>query len=309
MSTSALDQRVAAVRRFNRFFTQKIGVLHQGLLDSPFSLAEVRVLYELAHRDEATASELCRSLGLDAGYLSRMIRRFGRENLIRKRPSRSDGRRTHLSLSGKGREVFAALDQRSSAEVAALIGDLADDEQLALVESMARIESLLVRAPDPVVPYVLRPHRPGDMGWVLWRHSVLYQGEYGWNDSFVALVARVVADFVENFDPEWERCWIAERDHRRVGSVFLVRESDELARLRLLLVEPEARGQGIGYRLVRECVDTARQLGYRRMSLWTNDVLHAARRIYEAAGFRLTREERHRTYGPEMVGQDWELEL
>lgn len=309
MSTTDQDQRIAAIRHFNRFFTQKIGVLHEGLLKSSWSLAEVRVMYELAHRSEPTAAELCQALNLDAGYLSRILRRFDREKLLQRRKSQADARRTHLSLSRHGHEVFSQLDWRSHEDIAALLRDISDADQRRLVDAMQQVENILSRAPYEHSPWVLRQHRPGDMAWVTWQHSRIYQGEYGWNDRFIALVARVVADFIEHYDPQYERCWIAERDGQNIGSIFLVRESDELARLRMLLVTPEARGLGVGRRLVTECVETARALGYRRMTLWTNDVLHAARRLYEEAGFRLVKEEPHSDHGPELVGQDWELDL
>jgi DNA-binding MarR family transcriptional regulator/N-acetylglutamate synthase-like GNAT family acetyltransferase len=301
--------RVEAVRRFNRFYTKHIGVLREGLLRSPYSLTEVRVLYELAHRDEATAAELCKDLGLDAGYLSRILRDFGRKGLVEKRPSKSDGRRSLLRLTKKGRKEFAALNARQDEEVGAMLGGLPAEHHARLVESMRTIQGLLGRQPERKVPYILRPHHPGDMGWVVHRHGVLYSQEYGWDEHFEALVARIVADFIENFDPKRERCWIAERDGEVVGSVFLVKKTKTVGQLRLLLVEPKARGLGIGKRLVEECIRFARQAGYRRIVLWTNDVLDAARHVYERAGFRLVKEEAHRSFGHDLVGQNWELTL
>jgi DNA-binding MarR family transcriptional regulator/N-acetylglutamate synthase-like GNAT family acetyltransferase len=305
---AAAEQRVAAVRAFNRFYTRRIGVLQEGLLHSPFSLAEARVLYELAQRVGPTASELGQALDLDAGYLSRILAGFAARGLVGRRPSPSDSRRSLLQLTAKGRKAFAALDRRSQDETGALLATLAADEQDRFVGALRTIERLLGGAPA-AAPYVLRPHRPGDIGWVVHRHGVLYAQEYGWDERFEALVAGIAAKFVENYDARCERCWIAERDGEIVGSVFLVRQSKRVAKLRLLLVEPRARGHGIGARLVDECVRFARQAGYRRIMLWTNDVLHAARHLYEKAGFRLVRKERHQSFGHRLVGETWVLTL
>jgi DNA-binding MarR family transcriptional regulator/N-acetylglutamate synthase-like GNAT family acetyltransferase len=302
-------QRIEAVRRFNRFYTRQIGVLREGLLRSPFSLSEVRVLYEIAHRDEPTAAELCKDLGLDAGYLSRILRNFGKKGLVEKRPSKSDGRQSLLRLTKKGQKEFAEINERQDSEVGAMLNKLSPDQQSRLLESMQTIQGLLGGQPEPKVPYVLRPHHPGDMGWVVHRHGVLYSQEYGWDEHFEALVAQIVADFINNYDPKRERCWIAEREGEIVGSVFLVKKSKTVAQLRLLLVEPKVRGLGIGKRLVDECVRFARRAGYRKITLWTNDVLDAARHIYEQAGFRLVEEEAHHSYGHDLVGQNWELTL
>ena len=301
--------RIEAVRRFNRFYTRQIGVLREGLLRSPFSLSEVRVLYEIAHRDEPTAAELCKDLGLDAGYLSRILRNFGKKGLVEKRPSKSDGRQSLLRLTKKGQKEFAELNARQDAEVGAMLNKLSPDQQSRLLESMQTIQALLGGQPEPKVPYILRPHHPGDMGWVVHRHGVLYSQEYGWDEHFEALVAQIVADFISNHDPKRERCWIAEREGEIVGSVFLVKKSKTVAQLRLLLVEPKARGLGIGKRLVEECIRFARQAGYRKITLWTNDVLNAARHIYEQTGFRLVKEEAHHSFGHDLVGQNWELTL
>jgi DNA-binding MarR family transcriptional regulator/GNAT superfamily N-acetyltransferase len=303
------DRRVGDVRHFNRFWTRQIGVLREGYLESPFSLTEVRVLYELAHREETTASELGEELGLDAGYLSRILRGFEKHGLIHKRPSEADGRRRLVRLTKRGREAFAPLDARSRSEIGAMLCGVSIAGQERLVKAMRAIERLLGGRPDPVVPYVLRPHRPGDMGWVVHRHGVLYAREYGWDEHFEALVAEIVAKFIQQYDPRQERCWIAERDDEIVGCVFRVRESEEIAKLRLLLVEPEARGLGIGSRLVEECIRFARQAGYLKITLWTNDVLNSARRIYEAMGFRLVHEKPHHSFGHDLVGQTWELML
>jgi DNA-binding MarR family transcriptional regulator/N-acetylglutamate synthase-like GNAT family acetyltransferase len=308
-SENDFDGRVGSVRRFNRFWTRQIGVLREGYLESPFSLTEVRVLYELANRGESTASELGEKLGLDAGYLSRILRGFEKHDLIHKRPSETDGRRRLLRLSERGREAFAPLDARSRNDIGAMLGGMSIAEQERLVGAMRTIEGLLGVSPEPVVPYLLRAHLPGDMGWVVHRHGVLYASEYGWDERFEALVAEIVAKFIRQYDPKLERCWIAERDGEIVGCVFLVRESEEIAKLRLLLVEPKVRGLGIGSRLVEECIRFARQAGYRKITLWTNDVLDSARRIYKAMGFRLVHEEPHHSFGHDLVGQTWELML
>jgi DNA-binding MarR family transcriptional regulator/GNAT superfamily N-acetyltransferase len=309
MPETDLDRRVAAVRRFNRFYTRQIGLLREGYLASPFSLTEVRVLYELAHREQTTASELGRELGLDPGYLSRILRGFETRGLIAKAPSPSDGRQQLLRLTSRGWEAFAPLQARSREDIGAVLSRLSPTEQDRLVAAMGTIEGLLGERSEPKVPYLLRPPRPGDLGWVVHRHGLLYAQEYGWDERFEALVAGIVAQFVERHDPARERCWIAERDGEVVGSVFLVRQSETVAKLRLLLVEPSARGLGIGARLVDECVRFARSVGYRTITLWTNDVLHAARRIYERAGFRLVGEEPHHSFGRDLVGQTWELAL
>ena len=309
MSDNDFERRVGFVRRFNRFWTRQIGVLREGYLESPFSLTEVRVLYELAHCDETTASELGEELGLDAGYLSRILRGFEKQGLIHKRPSEADGRRRLLRLTERGQEAFAPLDARSRDDVGAMLGGMSIERQEHLVGAMRTIEGLLSARPEPEVPYILRLHRPGDMGWVVHRHGVLYAREYGWDERFEALVAEIVAQFIQQYDPKLERCWIAEREGEIVGCVFLVRESEEIAKLRLLLVEPKARGLGIGSRLVEECVRFARQAGYRKITLWTNDVLDAARGLYERVGFRLVHGEPHHSFGYDLVGQTWELRL
>jgi DNA-binding MarR family transcriptional regulator/GNAT superfamily N-acetyltransferase len=303
------DPRVDVVRRFNRFYTRRIGALRAGLLDSPFSLAEARVLYELAHRERPTAAALARDLGLDAGYLSRMLRGLERRRLITREQSTSDGRQSLLGLTAEGRRTFGTLNTRSTTEVRAMLGKLSDAGQRRLVEAMRDVERLLDGAPETKAPYLLRPHRTGDMGWVVHRHGALYAQEYGWDERFEALVATIVARFIENFDPKRERCWIAERDGEIVGSVFLVSKSRTVAQLRLLYVEPAARGLGIGKRLVDECERFARDHGYRKIVLWTNSVLHAARHIYEAAGYRLVAEDPHHSFGHALVGQTWELKL
>jgi DNA-binding MarR family transcriptional regulator/GNAT superfamily N-acetyltransferase len=300
---------VDAVRRFNRFYTRQIGLLGKGYLDSPFTLAEVRVLYELAHRETPTAAEIAKALGLDAGYLSRMLLGFRERGYLARKTSDKDARQSHLSLTKKGRAAFGTLEARSSAEVAAMILRLSRAELNRLVGAMSSIEALLGERTEPKTPYLLRAHQPGDMGWVIHRHGVLYAEEYGWDERFEALVAQIAAEFIQKLAPKRERCWMAERGGAVVGSVFLVKGSDRVAKLRLLLVEPSARGLGIGARLVEECIRFARQAGYRKITLWTQSILDAARHIYRQAGFRVVKRERHKSFGHELVGETWEMTL
>ena len=305
-----LEDRVASVRRFSRFYTRKIGVLHEGLLGSPLSLTEGRVIWELAQRERATASELAAELGLDTGYLSRILGGFEKRRLIDRRPSERDGRQVVIALTEAGRALYATIDTRSRDAVAAMLGEFDGSDQARLVAALETVEQLLGQGRKPAGPsYVLRSHQPGDMGWIIHRHGILYAEEYGLDQKFEALVAQIAATFIENFDAVRERCWIAERDDAIVGSVLLVKESDEVAKLRLLYVEPAARGLGIGSRLVGECIRFAGQRRYRKISLWTNDVLVSARRIYQAAGFHLVSQEPHRSFGRDLVGQFWELAL
>jgi DNA-binding MarR family transcriptional regulator/GNAT superfamily N-acetyltransferase len=307
-----LEARVDDVRRFNRFFTRRIGVLREGLLHSPYSLAEARILFEIARRERAlTASDLSRDLGLDPGYLSRILARLEQQRLIDKVRSETDARRRFLSLTPEGKEAFSSLDARSREEVAEMLGGLSEREQRRLLEAMGIIEGTLDRGKGFKFsePFYLRQHEPGDMGWVVHRHGVLYAKEYGWDERFEALVARIVADFVDGYDPARERCWIAEMGGEIVGCAFVVRASDTVAKLRLLLVEPEARGLGLGTRLVEECIRFARNRSYEKLTLWTNGVLDAARRIYEEHGFELVEEEEHHSFGKDLIGQNWELAL
>jgi DNA-binding MarR family transcriptional regulator/GNAT superfamily N-acetyltransferase len=303
------ERDIAAVRQFNRFYTRQIGVLEERLLDTPFSLTESRVLYELANRDAPSASELAKDLGLDPGYLSRILRGFEARGLLARSPSESDGRQAHLELTPEGRSAFLPLDERSRDTVAAMLEKLGDAQQQRLIAAMGAIEATLGATGREEPAYLLRPHRPGDMGWVVSRHGALYAQEYGWNIELEAMVAEIVASFLKNFDAARERCWIAEIDGEPVGSVFVVKQSDEIAKLRLLLVEPRARGLGLGARLVEECIRFSRETGYRTLTLWTHSVLHAARHVYQQAGFRLVHEEKHRMFGPELIGQTWELTL
>ncbi|HEX2510248.1 MAG TPA: helix-turn-helix domain-containing GNAT family N-acetyltransferase [Microvirga sp.] len=300
---------VDAVRRFTRFYTSRLGVLQEGLLDSGFSLTEARVLYELANRDRPTAKELAGDLELDPGYLSRILKRFEEHGLLERARSESDARQAHLVLTATGRAAYAPLNERSREQVARLLSHLSETDRRRLVGALSAAERLLQPDPPPRASYILRPHRPGDMGWIVHRHGALYGQEYGWDETFEALVAEIAASFIKDFDPKRERCWIAEKDGEIVGSVLLVKQSDEVAKLRLLYVEPRMRGHGIGKRFVEECIRFARSAGYRRLTLWTNDVLHAARSIYAAAGFRLVKAEPHRSFGHDLVGENWELEL
>lgn len=309
MVDDGLLQLIDAVRQFNRFYTQKIGVLHEGLLDSPFSLTEVRVLYELAHREQPVASELVKDLGLDPGYLSRILTSFKAKGLIDSKTSQEDGRQNILWLTEQGKAAFGPLNERARDEIGIMLGPLSEGDRIRLVEAMECIRELLSLRPEIKTPYLLRPHQPGDMGWVVHRHGVLYAQEYGWDETFEALVASIVATFIQNFDQKQERCWMAEVDGETIGSVFLVKESETVAKLRLLLVEPKARGLGIGKRMVNECIRFARQAGYRKMVLWTNDVLIAARHLYEQAGFKLVHKEPHHSFGQDLIGETWELEL
>jgi DNA-binding MarR family transcriptional regulator/predicted GNAT family acetyltransferase len=306
-ASPSTEARIAAIRRFSRFYTSVIGALREGLLDSRFSLTEARVLFELANRNEVTASMLGRDLNLDAGYLSRILQRFAQERLVERAVSEADRRQSTLTLTAAGRVAFAPLDARSRQQVGALLARLPEPAQSELVGAMARIEALL--GSGPRADWRLRDPQSGDIGWVVARHGVLYAQEYDFDARFEALVARVAGGFLGSHDPARERCWIAERDGVNLGSVFLVRADDELAKLRLLLVEPTARGLGLGKRLVAECTAFARAAGYRRITLWTNDVLLAARGIYQAAGFRLVARKPHSDFGPPCMGEDWALTL
>jgi DNA-binding MarR family transcriptional regulator/N-acetylglutamate synthase-like GNAT family acetyltransferase len=300
-------QRAERVRSFNRFYTREIGVLREHLHESEFSLTEVRILYELAHRPQLTASDLARDLSLNAGYVSRVLSRFEKAGLLTKKRSGTDGRSAHLCLTKKGRSVFKPLEAASQREVVAMLERLRLPEQHQLVDAMTQMQSLL--SSDDERSYVLRDPQPGDMGWIVHRHGVLYSQEYGWTQGFEALTAEIVASFVRKFDRSCERCWIAERHGKVVGSIFAVRQDADTAQLRLLYVEPSARGLGIGRRLVDECLRFAKQVGYAKMILWTNSVLLNARRIYEAAGFTLSEEVEHANFGPKLVGQTWERTL
>jgi len=303
------DGQIAAVRAFNRFYTRKLGVLDQHLMQSPFSLSEARVLYELAHRQELAAKEIGTELGLDAGYLSRIVQKFDEDGLITRKPLASDRRQFQLSLTDKGRQAFAKLDRSSHDEVGAMLAALAPGDRSRLTGAMATIERLLGEQATPMPRATLREPRPGDMGFVVQSHGALYASEYGFDASFEALVADIAAKFLTSFDASRERCWIAELDGVPVGSVFVVRHNDEIAKLRLLLVDPAGRGQGLGKRLVDACISFAKACGYRRITLWTQSILVAARKIYQDSGFRLVKSEPHRSFGQNLIGETWEREL
>lgn len=309
MPTPVAEDRVQAVRQFSRFYTKRIGVLQEKLLGSEFSLTEVRVLYELAHRERCTASQICDDLGLDAGYLSRILRHFVSLKLIVKERSRADARHFGLQLTRKGREIFASLDRQSTQQVAEILTPLPENRQKRLVSALRDAENALSDEAKHSSELTLRTHRPGDMGWVIHRHGVLYPQEYGWDDTFEALVAEIAAQFLNNFDAKRERCWIAELKGEPMGSIFLVKHTDQVAKLRLLLVEPTARGHGIGRRLVEECIQFARDGGYQKIILWTQSILIAARKIYERAGFKLVKAEENRAFGADLVSETWELDL
>ncbi|WP_211444375.1 bifunctional helix-turn-helix transcriptional regulator/GNAT family N-acetyltransferase [Collimonas humicola] len=306
MTIEQLDDRASIVRRFNRFYTDKIGVLHEHLLDSAFSLTELRILYELAHRSALTAADLARELSLNPGYLSRVISGFEKKGLLERVRSETDGRIAQLRLTELGHATFAPLNDASQREVAAMLGTLSVPEQHQLVDAMQQIEGLLGQRTSS---YLLRDPRPGDMGWVVHRHGVLYAQDYGWNSDFEALVADIVAKYMRDFDTASERCWIAEKDGKVAGSVFVVRHDETTAKLRMLYVEPSARGMGIGRRLVEECLHFAKFAGYKKMQLWTNSILVGARDIYTKAGFEKIAEESHHSFGKDLVGETWARDL
>ena len=309
MPRSASADPIEAVRHFNRWYTQQVGALRGDLLATPYPLPQARVLFELAHRDGVTAADLAATLGLDRSYLSRLLAGLEKKGLVLRARDKADARRQSLALTAAGRRAFADLDRRSRDEVRAILAPLAPERERRLLGAMAAIEHVLGAGETTEVPFTLRAHEPGDLGWVVSRHGALYAREYGWDASFEALVAEIAAKFLREFDPARERAWIAERDGERVGCVFVVGESASVAKLRMLLVEPDARGLGLGRRLVAECLRFARSVGYRELVLWTNDVLHAARRLYVEAGFTLVGEQRHTSFGHPLVGQTWSLDV
>ena len=305
-----LPDQIAAFRRFNRLYTREIGTLGEGLLGSEYSLTEVRVLYELANRKRAVASEIANDLVLDAGYLSRILRKFEDSGLLKRTQSSADARQTTLSLTRRGNSVFKGLNQRSDAQAEEILQRIPPSRRNDLLHAMRIIEESF--SPPPAkAPYILRSHRPGDMGWVVQRHGALYAHEYGWDETMEALIARITADFIDQYQLKRDRCWIAERDGIPLGSIFLVHHPDhaDTAKLRLLLVEPSARGLGLGKALVNECVQFARSAGYRKITLWTQSILTAAHRIYQQAGFKLVHEAPHHSFGHDLIGQTWELTL
>ncbi|HTC76637.1 MAG TPA: helix-turn-helix domain-containing GNAT family N-acetyltransferase [Edaphobacter sp.] len=311
LTPSVLMDDAAIFRRFNRMYTRFIGMLNEGLLNSPYSLAEARVLYELATRDVPKAREIAEELGMDAGYLSRLLGKFERDELLKRKASEQDRRYAELTLTARGRAAFRKLNALSEEKAQTVLEGLAPSARMQLIDCMRTVEGLLTKADRRRLPYILRPHRVGDMGWIVHREGVGYAEQYGWDETFEALVARIVDQFITNFDPGRERCWIAEIDGQSVGHIFLVKHPEEAdtAKLRLLFVEPSARGIGLGDALVKECVHFARTAGYTKVVLWTQSILVGAHRIYERAGFRLVSEVRHRSFGKDLVGQTWELVL
>jgi DNA-binding MarR family transcriptional regulator/GNAT superfamily N-acetyltransferase len=304
-----LESQVAAVRGFSRFYTRKLGIIEPKLLDSPWSLQEARIIYEIAERQTCTATDLAHALGLDAGFLSRTLRDLQECQVVARRPSKADRRATELTLTAKGRAAFAELDSRSRSVVAGLIGNLDANDRAAIVNAMTTIEQTLEPPAQKPTGFLLRSHRPGDIGWVVSRHGALYAQEYGWDISFEALVAEIAAQFIKSYDASREHCWIAEVGGKPAGSIFLVKASDDVAKLRLLLVEKEDRGLGVGRALTEQCIRFAREAGYKSITLWTQSILVAARAIYQRAGFRLVKEEKHRSFGVDLVGETWEMEL
>ena len=305
----ATTSPVDAIRAFNRFYTQKIGVLQEKHLDTDFSLTQARILYELAYRANPTAAEISRELDLDAGYVSRTLGAFRKTGMLQQQQSEFDGRRNLLSLTAKGRKAFDALNSRARDQIESMLASLTPAHHGRLTSAMQTIREILSPESGSKPPYLLRTHQPGDIGWIIQRHGALYAEEYGWDTSFEALVGRIAVDFLDKFEPKRERCWIAEIDGRNVGSILLVKKSATVAKLRLLLVEPEARGLGIGRRLVHECIRFARQAGYRKITLWTQSSLHSAGKIYQSAGFELVHEEPHNSFGHQLTAQTWELKL
>ena len=306
-----LSAEIAKFRHFNRTYTRYIGTLNEGLLNSDYSLAEARVLYELANRNAPKASEIAEGLGMDPGYLSRLLGKFERDGLLQKKMSEQDGRFTELVLTTRGKSVFKKLNELSDEQARAALQGLPPTARAEVIHCMQSIEDLLMKAGPNHTPYVLRPHRVGDMGWIVYREGLGYAEQYGWDATFEALVADIVSHFISHFDPARERCWIAEVDGRQVGHVFLVKHPSQAhtAKLRLLFVEPSARGTGLGHVLVSECVQFARTAGFRKVVLWTQSILTAAHRIYQTAGFQLVKEEPHHSFGHDLVGQEWELDL
>ena len=309
MPQDRLTERIEAIRSFNRFFTRKIGVLREGLLHSPHPLTEARIIFELAQHTDLTARTLERELGLDAGYLSRTLGKLETQGLVERHRDETDGRQRRLRLTPAGLEVFKLLDQRAREEVADLLEGMPEADQRQLLQAMRTIQSTLGEPFKFSQPFVLRPHEPGDIGWVVQRHAALYTQEYGWDSSFEALVAKIGAEFLERFEPKRERCWIAEMGGERVGSVFCVQRDERTAKLRLLLVEPQARGLGLGKALVQECIRFAKRCGYTRLILWTNSILLEARGIYVKLGFQLEHAEPHHSFGHDLIGETWTLEL
>jgi DNA-binding MarR family transcriptional regulator/N-acetylglutamate synthase-like GNAT family acetyltransferase len=309
MATQQSDREISAVRAFNRFYTRKLGLIEPKLLHSPFTLQEARIMYEIAHRSACTATDLTRDLGLDPGFLSRTLQALQRRQIVTRRPSKDDGRVNELSLTAKGRTAQAELERRTREEVGSLLAALDDNQRAAVVQAMTTIERTLERPTQKPAAFLLRSHRPGDIGWVISSQAKAYAEEYGWDISYEALVAEICAQFIRSYDASREHCWIAEAGGEPLGSIFLVNGGDDVAKLRLLLVEKKARGLGVGRALVAQCVSSARERGYKKMTLWTQSILVAARGIYQAAGFRRVKEEPHHSFGVDLVGETWEMEL
>jgi DNA-binding MarR family transcriptional regulator/GNAT superfamily N-acetyltransferase len=308
-SSADSDGQVAAIRGFNRFYTRKLGLIEPKLLDSPFTLQEARILYEIRHRPACTATDLTRDLGLDPGFVSRTLQALQRRQIVTRSPARHDGRINEIALTATGRTAQAELERRSGEEVANLLASLDEAQRAAVVGAMTTIERTLQQPAEKPAAFLLRSHRPGDIGWVISSQARAYAAEYGWDISYEALVAEICAQFIRNYDPSREHCWIAEANGEPLGSIFLVKGSDDVAKLRLLLVEKKARGLGVGRALVEQCIRTARENGYKEMTLWTQSILVAARGIYQACGFRCVKEEPHHSFGVDLVGETWEMKL
>jgi DNA-binding MarR family transcriptional regulator/GNAT superfamily N-acetyltransferase len=308
-SSPALESQIAAIRGFSRFYTRKLGIIEPKLLASPWTLQEARIIYEIAQHDNCTATDLVQTLGLDAGFLSRTLQALQRRQIVARKPSKADRRANELALTAKGRASFAELERRSRDEVGALLAGLDDHERSTVVNAMAVIEQVLEPPARKPAGFLLRSHRPGDIGWIVSRHGAIYAQEYGWNISFEALAAEITAQFLKSWDPAREQCWIAEIGGEPVGSIFLVRASDDVAKIRLLLVEKKARGLGVGRALVEQCLRFAKDAGYNSVTLWTQSILVAARGIYQRAGFQCVKQEKHHSFGVDLVGETWELEL
>jgi DNA-binding MarR family transcriptional regulator/N-acetylglutamate synthase-like GNAT family acetyltransferase len=309
MSAQTLHEDTALFRRFNRFYTKQIGLLANGLLKTRFPLIQARVLYELAQQDETTASALVDKLNIDPGYLSRILSNFEKKGLLRKHRSTSDSRQRILKLTNQGKKSFAELDERSRKVAEELLLDLADEDRHRLLHAMQAIENILDTQPTSSTPYLLRPHRPGDIGWIIHRHGVVYAEEYGFDETFEALVAEILVQFIRKHDPKRECLWIAEQEGERIGSIMIVDAGDQVAQLRLLLVEPKARGQSVGMRLIDECVNFSRRKRYRKIKLWTQSNLPQARHLYAKAGFEMVSQSAHKSFGQDLIAETWEMPL
>jgi DNA-binding MarR family transcriptional regulator/GNAT superfamily N-acetyltransferase len=309
MTSIVLQEHIRVVRGFNRFFTKQIGVLREGLLHSPYSLTEARIIFELANQSNLTATKLGNALGLDTGYLSRILNKLEQLRLIKKNRSDDDGRQRLISLTTKGEKIFSLLDTRSNDEVSEMLSRLNESGRARLIEAMQTIEDIFNQGSKHLKSVYLRHHEPGDMGWVIRQHGLFYHQRYGWDESFEAFVSQICADFINQYDPQKERCWVAEMQDEQIGSIFCVNAGENVAKLRMLLVAPKARGLGLGTKMVKECIRFARRVGYKKITLWTNDILIDARKIYEKQGFKLVKEESHHSFGHDLVGQNWDLML